>query len=323
MPLLPALLSFVALQGAWKTYTLGPGFQVDMPTPPQANSSGGRDMGKDGGVWVSMHQARNTVVFGYEGIKPNEPTPPDIILRNAVMGATDGMRAKLTAQRDILLEGWPGVEFRVSNAEGLYGIGRTYIVPGGIAQLIVAGTSEKALDAPATKYFASLKLPAAIGKGALKIAGPEFKPHPIPRTSLKINFPKPPKEETSEFPGPPKMTMYRHTADYMNRMFMVMTMELPEETMNTMDPEGLEAFFGQLHDSTVEAAGGIKAQTAPGKLGEREVRRTTFWPANGLGYCRLDSFIVGRRVFVLVAAVPAPLSKSPEIDAFFNSAQLD
>lgn len=323
MPVLTSLIGLLALQGAWKTYPLGPGFRVDMPNPPQAISNGGVKVDAGAGSWFSLHQERNSVVFGYEPLKKGETTSSDEILRNSLYGVIDSFKGRLTAQRDLVLDGWPGVEFRVSNGDGMHAIGRTYVLKEGIVFLQMASLSATALNAPSTKFFASLKLPAAAGKGPVKVAGPEFKPYPLGTTGITVDFPKVPKAEDIDLPGTPKRTMRRHSAEYMNRAFVAATMEIPQEMLETLDQEKLDQLVSAMHADLVRSLNGANAQNGPAKLGDRDTLRTTFDIGNGKGYARAETLVLGHRTVTLFVVVPAPLAKSPEIDTFFASAKFE
>lgn len=324
MPLLLPFVALIAVQGAWKPFSFGPGLSVDLPEAPTAMSTNGEKVEPGSGVWACIHQGRSSVVVGYFPLgKEGFTAPPDEILRNTIAGTMDSSRGRITAQRDLLFAGWPGVEYRFSNAEGYGGFVRSYIVKDAIVSLSMFGNSAAALTAPSTKLFASLKLPPAIGKGSLKVAGPEFKPYPIGPTGLTVNLPKPPKTEDIDLPGAPKRTLHRFAADYMNRAYVVSYMDLPDEALDDMDPEKLDALLEAIHADILRSFRGDNPQTGPGKSAGRDVLRTTCAPGNGAGYGRIESFVLGKRVVVLLAVAPTPFAKAPEIEGFFNSVKAE
>lgn len=323
MPFISALAGLVVLQGAWKTYPLGPGFSLDFPTPPQAVSNGGQKTEPGAGTWLAIHQERNSVVFGYEPLRKGETAPADEILRNSLYGVIDSFKGRLTAQRDLVLNGWPGVEFRVSNGDGMHAVGRTYVLKEGIAFLQMASLSSKALDAPSTKFFASFKLPTQLEKGPLQKAGPEFKPYPLGSTGVTVAFPKSPKVEDVDLPGRPKRVMHRHSAEYTNRAFVAATMDIPQEMLDTLDQEKLDQLVSAMHADLVRSLNGTNVQNGPAKLADRDVLRSTFDIGNGRGYARAETLVLGHRAVTFFVVVPAPLAKAPEIETFFASAKFE
>jgi hypothetical protein len=134
-----------------------------------------------------------------------------------------------------------------------------------------------------------------------------------------VSLPKPPKAEDIDLPGTPKRTLHRFAADYMNRAYVVSYMDLPDEALDEMDPEKLDALLAAIHEDILRSLRGENPQTGPAKSGGRDVLRTTCEPGNGAGYGRIESFVLGKRVVVLLAVAPTPFAKTPEIEGFFTS----
>lgn len=320
MPLLTPFVALLALQGGWKMYTLGPGLRVDLPTPPVKQPFDREDPTSTN--WTSMHQDQNVIVVGFSRFK-DDSTPPDQILSGAIYGAMSAFEGKITLQKDLMLAGWPGVEYRLANSEGLHGICRQYVVQDGMVTMYVASSFPKALDAPATKLFSSLKLHSGAGQGTFKVAGPEFKPFPVGETGVTVDLPSVPKQEKFDAPGIHKRTLYRYKSDFVNRNYVVGYIEIEEDELGTMDQEAIDDLLMTTH--TVVASG-LKTQVGrpvPVKLAGRNAFRTNFPIVKGVTQARLETTLVGRRVFIFLAATPTWLSKSPEIEKFFGSIKVE
>ncbi|MGV3615655.1 MAG: hypothetical protein ACO1SV_10010 [Fimbriimonas sp.] len=65
----------------------------------------------------------------------------------------------MIAQKDLVLDGWPGTEYRISNAQGFSGIGRTYVAADSVFTLYITSGETKELDGHAKKVFSSFRLP--------------------------------------------------------------------------------------------------------------------------------------------------------------------
>lgn len=317
---MPALVGFVALQGGWKPYTLRPGIRVDLPTPPVEQPIDPEDPTTRN--WLSIHQETNIIVVTH-GTYKDDATRLDQVLLGMLHGAQEASKGKILAQKDILLSGWPGVEYRLQSADGLYGICRIYAMKGELASILIGSNFTKKLDAPATKLFASVKLPAKAGQGPYKVAGPEFKTYAVGDTGVSIDLPNPPEVKTIEVPDVHKRKLHQHLSQYINRVYSIGYMEFEEDEIAGMSPEDIADDLRETHQHIASGLGVKTVRPVATKFGGRDAFRSTYPFQNGIGQARVESVLIGRRAFFAMALTPSALAKNPEIDKFFASIKVE
>ena len=315
---MPALLALCLLQTAWTTHSFPPGFSIDLPEPPIEMEPPGAPPGSR--LWVSIQPGNRSIVVGWFPLNKGEKAPPDAILANTLAGSAKGAKSRVVGEKDVLLNGWPGVEFRMKSP-AVFAAGQSYVVDDAILQVALNNLTEKGVDAPAAKLFASLKLAPTKPKGPLTKPGPEMKRHPIGESGLSVELPKPPKVEDVPLEGDPNRILHRFTAPYMTRLFAAAYLDMPKE-VNLDDPNQADQILGAVNADVVKSMKGKNVKDEPTTLAGHPGLRTTLTFGDG-GYQRIETILYEGRIITLFARVPAYLAKSPQIEGFFASAKTE
>lgn len=321
MPFLTTLVGLVALQGGWKPYPIGSGFLAAFPSAPERMKETEKENGNDSEIWAADHPAGHILLGSILDVEP-EPDAEDQqsdFLSAILDGAVED--EKLLIQRDVVFEGWPGVEYASVDEEGTHSFGRFVLVKDQLVSLLAVGDTMKT-EVPAKKFYESLRLPASAGKGRLSKAGPSWESYPIGETGISMNFPRKPEvgknPKLSPVPGTEGIVV---GAEFLNRSFTVSYAEAPVTGGPATGAAGEEILkkANQAY-ATVFNAGPLT--TVRGKVAGQDSWRSTFTSKNGMVFARIESFRTSKWIVRATAFVPKCLAKSPEIDAFFTSATL-
>jgi hypothetical protein len=320
MPIIAPLVAIVALQGAWKPYTLRPGIRVNLPAKPVEQP---RDPeAPTFSNWVSSHQGWNTLLVTH-GTFPEDGTRLDQILQGLLLGLQEGGKGKIVMQKDLMLNGWPGVETRHEMEDETYLICRSYAMPGQCATFTIGGPFDEKLNAPAAKFFASIKLPPKVGQGPLKVAGPEFKPYTVGDTGVSIEFPNPPTLQNHDVPGIHKRKMSQYISTYVNRIFSIGHTDLEEDEVASMSPDEIAETLRQTHEQFARGLGVKSVKPVASKFAGRESFRSTYAVPKIFAQARVETVMIGRRAFFAMSLTPPVLAKSPEVEKFFASIKVE
>jgi hypothetical protein len=328
MPLLAAalLLSFaggtpeISSQrgkvATWKPSSIGSGIRVDFPVPPERQTVEDEDLGIKVDAWQAVHQGKILFSAVHQVIPSRLTGPPDEWLAESQNSALEG--DTLTAQKDILINGWPGLAFRARTAGGGIILGHAVVVKERLVILRVQGPSSS-VDAPANRFFTSLRLPSSLGRGSQVTAGPLWQRHSLSASRISAEFPTPPGDIlTAE--GIKRVA----TARYGNRVFNVFYDQHPAATPGeSMSPGQAIDALKRTNEEAVASFGGQKPQSRLIDTPDGKRWRTTFVNAEGTYFGQSDTFSLHGRTIRLMAVVPLCLAKSPELDRFFSSVKID
>jgi hypothetical protein len=275
---------------------------------------------------VSRYDHGSSVLVGCSPFNPDDPKlTPDDVLRHSALAALGTSRGKMVAEKDLLLDGWPGTEYRMSNPQGFTGIGRTYVVNDSVITLYITSGDARALDVPAKKVFSSFRLPRKAGKGPLSVVGPVFKPFAVGKTGVTVDLPSPPEEEKNEMDGPYMRTAYRYMSKYVTRTYAVGYFDLEQEITDDLKPAEMEDVLHSLHQSLADGIEpnikGVKATAA--KLMGRDSLQSKFAVDEGRAKARIETVKIGPRIFFFMAVATPPWAKSAEFEKFFQSIKVE
>ncbi len=311
MPFLAAFALAALVQTDWKPYKLG-GFQFRLPSPPVEKKI--ETAPKGSRYWVSMHNGKNVVVVAVSPLEPKDAGTPDAVLAAAVAGGVDGTDGALLGQADVLLSGWPGIEYRSRDGEGMNGIARVAVVGDKMVQLSVMGASEAAVKGPYELAVAGLALDKGAKAGPQKAAGPEFKAYKIGASSATVEMPREPKAEDVKLNG--GATIHRFVANYGNRVYVAAYADIPEA--ERAKEEQFPTLLQALNDDVVGSLKGKALPSADAKLDGGYSIRTVAKVGTG-GVARVESTIRDGRVYTLLAIVPSVWKDHAEPKRFFDS----
>lgn len=320
------LIALLALQNDWQTYTLGPGMRVDLPYPPQVVSKDGPGASAQPVTWASRYQMDTTVVIGCSPFDRNDPElSVNEVLTGSTYRAMYSAKGKLTGQRDLLMDGWPGAEYRVTNKQGFTGIGRTYVANDHVVTVYVTSSETRNVEEPAKKIFASLRLPKSAGKGPLTTAGPEFKPMAIGKTGVTVDLPTVPQEEKMPDEDGTGRVSYRYVSRYVTRSYLVGYIDLTGEVLDESAQDEIDSLLASMHQSLAD---GMEKKVKgvvprPAKVAGRDGYRSKFSIDEGRAQVRVETVQIGPRIFFFMAVTLSPMAKSAEVEGFFGSVKVN
>lgn len=322
-----AILAAQAKPDPWKPAFLPGGFSIQCPGPVKRIVPGDGDEPMPPGYqgWmVSYKDAVFAITLGTtQEIKQN---PPDQLLAGTEFGLLEG-DGTITAQKDILLNGWTGVEFDFSFPSGVHGTSRAYVVGGSIVQAAVEWPgAEPAADV--SRFLGSMMTPDKAGRGPYKHAGPDLADYKLEGAKLTVRLPaKPARSEvqigTPEIPG----KLIRFTASYGNRQYLCVYTDMPTELIDLIEPgqepaDHEEEMLQDVNDSAMTTMTPHGRHDLTYLLGKHKVLSSTAKMAHG-GMVRVDSFVDGTRVYSLMSLTPEVLGETDEVKGFFKSMKLD
>ena len=261
-----------------------------------------------------MHNGKNVVVVAVSSLETKPGVTPDGVLAAAVACGVDGTEGALLSQDDALFRGWPAIEYRPRDGEGLNGISRVAIVGDKMVQISVMGPSDAAVKGPYDLSVAGFALEKGTKEGPLKAAGPEFRPYKIGASPATVEMPREPKSEDVKVNG--KTTIHRFVSNYGNRVYVAAYVDIPEaeRAKEAQFPTLLQA----LNDDVVQSLKGKALPSVDAKLDGTYAIRTVARVGTG-GVARVESTIRDGRLYTLLVIVPSVWKDHPEPKRFFDS----
>ncbi|MEZ0327232.1 MAG: hypothetical protein ACAH95_15140 [Fimbriimonas sp.] len=315
-----ALVPLVILAQGWKTHTIADGLSMTLPSPPITMDVKIED-NPGANTWASIHPDGSSIIIGYFPIQPSQKEMPrDELMAAFLSGHLEG-DIELVKQRDIALNGWPGLEY-VTKEEDTPVLSRLYVTGKSMYYVAVTSETEKGIAPIAQKIFASLKFPSSMAKGPELKPGPTFTPFSL-SDSVKIGFPKEPKKEKIPMPeNELKLVMDRSSTSYGNRVFAAGVVQIPDDKMDEVASESLAPILGSVNEELVTSLKGKPLVTRSYKLGGVEVMSQTFLSGDKFLWGRVDTFLHGKRVYTVFTFLPAAAKAGPEVEEFFKSIQI-
>lgn len=317
--IVPLLAVTVLAQTAWKPYTLPGGMQVELPSPPKVAEEQTKALENGGRIWYSMHQGTNAVVVAWIPLPKNDKTPADEVLANMVAGNLAGADAQLTGQKDIVRQGWPGLEAELKLESG-FALSQVFVTPEAMFQVGVFGPTMKAIEPPARKAFASIRLPKP--EGTMTKPGPRFESVSLGTSGVTLEMPGKPKEEKMPLGKAGELGVNRFTVNYGNRSYIAAYVDVPDEQLNSLTPDNTERLLQEMNADVVRSLKGQDAKSSKGEISGASTLRTTFVIGGGQGRGRVETLLHGTRLLTFMTLVPTPLADAVEVRRFFSSVQL-
>jgi hypothetical protein len=233
------------------------------------------------------------------------------------MGSTlNAAKATLTAQRDMVLNGWEGLEFQGSTPSGTVW-GRVFRVDHSLVELAI-GVAGTKFPFGSRKFLDSLQLPKGVPNGPHNTVGPTFTIYPLAELELQASFPKKPTRDSMLYgSGDNAIPLVRYQAAYGDRLFVVVGFNVPSQALGRVTPDQIDALLS-------EAASGIAKSLNMNILKQKksEIGGTRGLSAELTGYdfaARVQATYVNGRVKVAFALAPQAIYPSEEIEKFFGS----
>ncbi|MFI5386309.1 MAG: hypothetical protein ACHQ50_09335 [Fimbriimonadales bacterium] len=329
MSQLIALALWITLQTPidnWKTIVLPGGYSVDAPCELVEVSKGLGEETMPAGcrMWLGLDSgAAYTVLVGKMSPEETAKTAPDRVLSNVVFGMLESrVKGEIRAQRDILFNGWPGIEVEVVGNPSLRAKTRTFVIRDTILQLAAIWKEPGFAPAGLSRFLDSMLIPKSAGRGPQQSAGPSFTICSLPEGKISVRLPSKPERTVHTFgsqdhPG----TMIRFEADYGNRMYICAYFDLPDEAMADLADHERD-LLQTVNGNAIEAAKGKGQHDVTYDFEKHTVLSSTAKLAGG-GLARVDSFVRDNRVYLLMVEAPEPLMQTDEVKLFFSSIKLE
>jgi len=301
-----------------KPFELVPGFSVSLSEKPEAV-----ELGERGKYWRLTPKEDTAYVIGVFPVKAKtKPKPVDQELAAVAMGYARGTKGEITEQRDIVLQGWPGIELKIHSFEGLSGWMRAYIVNDVIYQVAAATNRADGQFFGVRQMFDSIKLP--FGQGPLTEAGPKPAAFTFPGTDVLATMPGTPEVKVEALKGNRYgLTMHAAVVNYGNRSYLLAYSDIPEKVTKEALPDHLINLLEAWGDELVPGLKGKNIKERQYTVKGVTVLSSEFTSSPGIpAYGRIDTLYLKGRCYLLLAMVPQALKSSSEVVKFFGSLEI-
>lgn len=296
-------------------YQLSPGIFVSLPASPTRMEIDEK-VGKMWMVPLSDDTLITLTVLSFD----TKGQSLDQSLAATLAGFMVGSKATQIDQKDLLLSGWPGLEFKGKSKENIVAWGQEYMVDNRVLQ-VVCSTQKPANGFSGVKtIFDSIRLP---GGGPQKVAGPDFQPFSFEGVPGSVLLPGKPKiEKLPVKDNPYHLTVTRAVAEYGNRTFLAAYMDLPAEAADSTQPDAVVEALDKESQSFVSGLGGKSLSRKSSTLDGNPLVTTEFSLGEGKGYGRVDAVYKDFRLYVYAVVFPTYLKGSEDVKRFFASVSL-
>jgi hypothetical protein len=317
LALLHACLAGPAKAQGWQPFTSKEGrFTVLLPaTPLETSTPGDRPGGPEAGRKFEVATSGWFLRVSYmEAAAPPSKAAAEKALDNAEAGGLAAGKAQLLAKKGISLAGHPGREYLIKFDESSHLRVRSVLAGSRLYLLTLQGPREQATSPEADRFFESFKLtgPPPAPPAAEPLAFRPFTCGPGGFTALMPGTPQEKQESVPTPAGPSVCYLYSVYAG--GQGWMVCYRDLlfgdpdPQRTMAEMAKELAGDSGGTV----------VSEKVLPGEYPGREAQLRAAGSLNA----RMRFYLVGRRLYGLVAAGSAADVMSPDVDRFFESFKL-
>lgn len=315
MPILTPLVALAMLQGGWKTIQIGPGIKVQFPANGKRmpTSKAGETKLE---AWSGKDREGNEITIGYLPYRKGSKEPFVVRAGLFIQGAFEG--DLIFQQDETLSNGWMDIACAAVQPDRRLARSRLREVKTGMVFVLVQGDKP---NGSLSRLADSIQLPAAMGKGTTKMAGPAWKRHPIPKTPFSFEFPQTPRYTPNPEALLPGVKTHEYSCQYLTQTFGITYIEVPD-----MDKVSAQRRDESL-ESLANSARMLDPKAKPAEKVSREGREV--WQATALlgekrlNSARIETFTIGNRMIRSMVIGPAPLDKSEAVERFFRSVKVD
>src|SRR5579862_4940028 len=223
--LLPGLLLLQEPPAGWSKTILAPGLAISLPPGVKPDP----DNKKQQAGFKMWSYSAGPAVFQVQLMADYEKSEPGVTPDRIAVEYLSGIlgeskKATVKRQRDIVLNGWPGLDDLLSldlKDQGSFAMWvRTYVVAGSLYSVSVMYAPEFGRPATAEPFLNSLSLEGAAKPGPLTSPGPTFTTFAPKGGGFSIGMPATPtQDELPTGTGPGKSILHRFKATYGNRVY--------------------------------------------------------------------------------------------------------
>ena len=239
---------------------------------------------------------------------------PDIILGNAVIGACNALsHPNIKLHRDVLFNGWPGIETLIVSDNSIAQAMRTYVVGSTLYLLSETYSATSGRPDGVDTFMNSLVINPTPASGPQQTPGPVFKSFAPDGGQFSIGMPAAAKADPSD-PSAPKdgNPMHQFQAQYGDRFYSVAYLTIPSDAPSATE---VRAYVQQKFLEGLKAKP-LKSTTAT--RGGQEFSTAEFTQSDLCGG-RLDVTVAGGKVYLICMIYPTGHVGSKDIEEFFSS----
>jgi hypothetical protein len=300
----------------WQTQTFSEGVSLEVPIVLKKTSQALDDPRlKSFDLWVGIDGQTSYLISISRYREPQKIGTPSLFSAS-VAGLMDGVKGKMVGQRDLVLQGWPGLATTLRSADGLTMAVRTFRTQDLVIQFGGMFLTARGRPPKLDRFLNSLKLPE---QGELKEPGAALTRYPLGESGLSALFPEAPQMEEIAMGNRTKtVPMFAYKAEYARRAFSVAYLDIPSDK----EPSDAELDkgrydFTELILSLFKAKKGKQADKTVGDIQGLFTEYTIADEAEG----RIFICFLGTRVVVLSDMAPCGYDAPKTIETFFKSLQ--
>jgi hypothetical protein len=306
-------------QTAFQSYKLPIGLVASLPAKPEPVKP---EKGDDRKAFLSYGD--DAVYFVSDSPVDKEEQKalsPDQQIAAYIFSAMSEDRAKhLVKYSDVLMDGWPGVEFTIEDHNhGDTVFSRCFEIDGHLVEVGAIYASGGAQPAGLNPFLSSIRQSGAPKYGPVTSSNFGFTLVEPDGGPFRVDFPGDAKDNVRELGKEgPKSTL--HSFEFVRdmRTFDFSYLELPDGAEDSMPADGPEQLRNATLDSILQY---FEATKDSSTIEQRDGNDwlTAHFDIKGVGYGRADVLYLKGRVYSLVAIGPECFGDSTEFKKFFDS----
>ena len=301
-----------------KKYSLPFGFSMSLPAKPEKwtkTNTGPMD------IYFVIADGAGFMVGATKSIVTADSGSPDRHLAASIVGTLDASKGKLVQYRDVLLSGWPGIEFSIEGPVET-SLARNFLVDGRLISVAVSVRSLLPFPGYAEQVFDSLVLDDGAKVGPEISPDLPFKNLEITGEPFSVQFPGTPKEDSKSFGQGFETTVFhrfRYERDLRRFIFAygIVPDAVLEHTSLEDRKEAREAIANEFLNAVHPMSQTVKTQRRNGNEWT-----TSFFRVADFESGRLEVLFADKRIYMMAEVGPDPWAKSPVFNRFFDSFKL-
>ncbi len=321
MSLLAAFLTITFSQQktpAWTEQVLRGGVKISSPKKLLKKDQKVDDPGLANTEYWAALLDDCVLVVGISDVKAPDKTSTSELFSGAVAGSAAAKDSAIIGEKDLLLQGWPGIAVTVRDADGSVSASRIYRVGNLFVQLAAFYDAGEKRPASADQFLASLKFAS---DGEQKTAGPVLTRFPLGDSGMSALFPRAPEKTQKDIgKGAAKGPMYVFSSDHAVRSLQVAYRDLPVTTQPT--DEEADAARVAIAEEVVASFHGKKTSQKDETVGSDQGLRVNF-DVMKVATGTILVYLHGTRVVTLVEIGPKAYVDDATVDTFMHSVQFD
>jgi hypothetical protein len=251
-------------------------------------------------------------------VKTGDKSTLPEMFTDAITDLMDSDKDVIIGERDLLLQGWPGLAFTIRRSDGTTLVSRVFLVDNVVIN--VNGLYPTGAPRPAAidRFLDSVRLP---GTGTTKQAGPQLARFPFGDNGLSALFLcSPARQESESGKGAGAVKVISYVSTYALRTFSVSYQDLPVIQSATLVGKKLDWAESQYITGMLQGLGAKKVKEQHLAIGPDPALCADF-TRNGNFAGKVLAYVHKDQVIILLAAGPAAYGDPKEVDLFLHSVE--